>query len=143
MSRRFCFLWFLAACSFLQPVQAQLPTARLDGVFPAGAAPGASVEVTITGNDLDDVDRLVFSHDGISMTRKMAEVTPFDEGPQPIENVFLRDGRSGSSFGHVIAAADDQSGGIRVATVLLFDAKRSPGSRSPAGPRSRPRGGRN
>ena len=89
MSRQFCFFWFLAACSFLQPVQAQLPTARLDGVFPAGAAPGATVEVTITGNDLDDVDRLVFSHDGISMTRKMAEVTPFDEGPQPIENVFL------------------------------------------------------
>ena len=89
MSRQFCFLLFLAACFCLQPVQAQLPTVRLDGVFPAGAAPGATVELTITGNDLDDVDRLVFSHDGISMTRKMAEETPFDEGPQPIENVFL------------------------------------------------------
>lgn len=89
MSRQLFFFWFLAACSFLHPVQAQLPTVRLDGVFPAGAAPGATVEVTITGNDLDDVDRLVFSRDGISMTQKMAEVTPFDEGPQPIENVFL------------------------------------------------------
>ncbi len=89
MSRQFCFLLFLAACFCLQPVQAQLPTVRLDGVFPAGEAPGATVELTITGNDLDDVDRLVFSHDGISMTRKMAEETPFEEGPQPIENVFL------------------------------------------------------
>ncbi len=89
MSRQFCFLLFLAACFCLHPVQAQLPTVRLDGVFPAGAAPGVTVELTITGNDLDDVDRLVFSHDGISMTRKMAEVTPFDEGPQPIENVFF------------------------------------------------------
>ena len=89
MSRQFCFLLFLAACFCLHPVQAQLPTVRLDGVFPAGAAPGVTVELTITGNDLDDVDRLVFSHDGISMTRKMAEVTPFDEGPQPSENVFF------------------------------------------------------
>jgi hypothetical protein len=81
-------------------VQAQLPTVRLDGVFPAGTAPGASVEVTITGNDLDDVDRLVFSHDGISMARKMAEVTPFDEGPQPIENVFLVTVAPGVPPGH-------------------------------------------
>ena len=68
---------------------AQLPAARLDGIFPAGAVPGATVEVTISGNDLDDVDRLVFSHDGITFARKMAEITPFDEGPQPVENVFL------------------------------------------------------
>lgn len=67
---------------------AQLPATRLDGVFPAGAALGATVEVTISGDDLDDVDRLIFSHEGITFARKMADVTPFDEGPQPIENVF-------------------------------------------------------
>ena len=67
---------------------AQLPATRLDGVFPAGAAPGATLEVTIAGDDLDDVDRLVFSHDGLTFVRKMAEATPFDEGPQPVENVF-------------------------------------------------------
>ena len=67
---------------------AQLPATRLDGVFPAGAAPGATVEVTIAGDDLDDVDRLIFSHEGITFTRKMAEVTPFDEGPQPVEYMF-------------------------------------------------------
>ncbi|MCA8989079.1 MAG: hypothetical protein KDA78_15645, partial [Planctomycetaceae bacterium] len=61
---------------------AQLPAARLDGVFPAGAAPGSTVEVTISGNDLDDVDRLLFSHPGIKAERKLAAETPFDAGPQ-------------------------------------------------------------
>jgi len=68
---------------------AQLPAARLDGIFPAGAAPGTTIEVMISGSDLDDVDRLVFSHEGITFARKMAEVTPFDEGAQPVENTFL------------------------------------------------------
>lgn len=73
----------------VSPVWAQLPAARLDGLFPAGAAPGSSVEVTIAGVDLDDVDRLLFSHEGIKATRKMAESTKFDDGPQPIENTFV------------------------------------------------------
>ena len=42
---------------------AQLPAARLAGVFPAGAVPGATLEVTIAGDDLDNVDRLLFSHE--------------------------------------------------------------------------------
>lgn len=67
---------------------AQLPATRLDGVFPAGAAPGTTLEVTIAGDDLDDVDRLLFSHEGITFARKMADATPFDEGPQPVDNVF-------------------------------------------------------
>ena len=67
---------------------AQLPAARLAGVFPAGAVPGATLEVTIAGDDLDNVDRLLFSHEGITYVRKMADVTPFDEGPQPVENAF-------------------------------------------------------
>ncbi len=71
------------------PALAQLPATRLDGIYPAGAAPGATIELTISGNDLDDVDRLIFNHDGITFARKMAEVTPFDEGPQPIDNEFL------------------------------------------------------
>ncbi|RLS55615.1 MAG: hypothetical protein DWH91_08885 [Planctomycetota bacterium] len=68
---------------------AQLPATRLDGLFPAGGAPGATVEVTISGLDLDDVDRLQFSHEGIKATRKMADPTKFDDGPQPVENVFV------------------------------------------------------
>ncbi len=84
--RRIVFVVTLTLCA--DAAVGQLPTARLDSVFPAGGSPGTSVDITIAGNDLDDVDRLVFSHDGITFVRKMAEVTPFDEGPQPVENVF-------------------------------------------------------
>ncbi len=69
---------------------AQLPGARLGSVFPSGAQAGQTVEVTIAGDDLDDVDRLVFSHAGITATRKMAEPGPFDNGQsQPVENQFV------------------------------------------------------
>ncbi len=69
--------------------EAQLPATRLEGIFPAGAAPNSTVEVVISGTDLDDVNRLLFSHPGITAKQKMAEPTPFDEGPQPVENRFL------------------------------------------------------
>ena len=71
------------------PVLAQLPATRLDGVFPPGAQIGQSVDVAISGADLDDVDRLMFSHPGLSATQKMAEPGPFDNGPQPVENQFV------------------------------------------------------
>ena len=68
---------------------AQLPATRLDGLFPSGGLPGTTVEIVISGTDLDDVDKLVFSQDGFKVDRKLADVTPFDEGPQPILNTFL------------------------------------------------------
>lgn len=68
---------------------AQLPATRLDSAFPAGGAPATTVELTIAGTNLDDVDQLIFNHAGITATRKMAEPTPFDDGPQPVDNVFL------------------------------------------------------
>ncbi len=70
-------------------LDAQLPATRLDSVFPNGASPGQTLEVTIAGADLDEVDRLLFSHPGITAKRKMADPTPFDEGPQPVENTFV------------------------------------------------------
>ncbi|MEZ6141804.1 MAG: PPC domain-containing protein [Zavarzinella sp.] len=43
-----------------------LPSARLETIFPMGGKAGSTIEsVIITGQDLDDVDRLVFSHPGI------------------------------------------------------------------------------
>jgi hypothetical protein len=81
---------FIACLVALLPsvLFAQLPATRLDGVFPAGAAPNSTVEMTISGVDLDDVNQLMFSHEGIKAERKMAEPTPYDEGPQPVPNVF-------------------------------------------------------
>ncbi|HAD61040.1 MAG TPA: hypothetical protein DCG12_17505 [Planctomycetaceae bacterium] len=69
-------------------VQAQLPAAQLDSVYPLGAGAGALVEVVIAGNDLDDTDRLLFSHAGIKAVQKMAEKGPFDEQPKPVPNTF-------------------------------------------------------
>ncbi len=81
---------FLVALStWLSPANAQLPTAQLAGLFPAGAASDSTLEVTIAGTNLDDTDKLLFSHEGIAATAKMAEPTAFDEGPQPVENVFV------------------------------------------------------
>lgn len=45
---------------------AELPLARLTSIFPSGGQSGGKVEVTLTGQDLDGVDRLWFSHPGIS-----------------------------------------------------------------------------
>jgi hypothetical protein len=86
--RQWMIVWWGLAL-WTSPVCAQLPAARLEGLFPAGATPGTSLEVTIAGLDLDDVDRLLFSNDGIKAARKMAEPTKFDDGPQPVENTFV------------------------------------------------------
>src|SRR5438477_8694828 len=45
--------------------RADLPGARLTSVFPPGARVGTTVEVTVAGDDLDDVSELRFSHPGV------------------------------------------------------------------------------
>lgn len=47
-------------------VRAELPLARLDTIFPPGGQSGTKLEVTLSGRDLDGVNRLLFSHPGIS-----------------------------------------------------------------------------
>ena len=76
-------------CGLGSVTLAQLPAARLDGVFPAGANPGATLDVTISGADLDDAASLQFSHPGITAEQKMAEPGPFDEGPQVVPATFV------------------------------------------------------
>ncbi len=68
---------------------AQLPAIRLDGIFPAGTQVGTTVEVTLTGNDLDGAAELHFSHPGITATPKMAEPTAFIKEAQPIPGQFV------------------------------------------------------
>lgn len=67
---------------------AQLPAARLSSIFPPGGKAGAKVEVTITGVDLDDCDRLWFSDERISATPKMSPPGEFDAAPNPVANTF-------------------------------------------------------
>lgn len=61
-------------------VQAQnaYPQPRLQALLPAGGKAGTTVEVTLTGSDLDDVQTLMFSHPGIK-----AELIPPPPPPDP------------------------------------------------------------
>lgn len=67
---------------------AQLPLARLNAVFPAGGRQGSTVAVTLSGIDLDDVDRLWFSHPGIKAERVMLAADDFHPQPRPDEGKF-------------------------------------------------------
>ncbi|MGB8168735.1 MAG: hypothetical protein WCF18_14660, partial [Chthoniobacteraceae bacterium] len=48
---------------------AELPTPRLDTIFPLGARAGSEVEVNVAGAELGDTSGLLFSHSGISATK--------------------------------------------------------------------------
>ena len=45
---------------------AQLPALQLDTVFPPGGQSGSTVEVTVSGQDLDHLSALTFDHEGIT-----------------------------------------------------------------------------
>jgi Bacterial pre-peptidase C-terminal domain len=47
------------------PTQADLPSPRLDRITPMGGAAGSTVEVEITGNDLEEATTLNFDHAGL------------------------------------------------------------------------------
>ena len=72
-----------------QAAYAQLPATRLDGIFPAGAKAGTTIDVTVTGSDLDDAAELWFSHPGITAKPKLVEPTAIDKSPRPIPNQFV------------------------------------------------------
>jgi hypothetical protein len=55
------FLFLLAAIA-----RAELPSPRLDRVFPLGAAAGSSVEIEVSGADLEELKAITFDHPGIT-----------------------------------------------------------------------------
>lgn len=77
-------VWFVCGAT----ATAQLPQAQLTSVFPAGGRRGTAVEITIAGADLDSVDRLLFSHSGITARPKLREAEEFESEPHPIANRF-------------------------------------------------------
>jgi hypothetical protein len=75
------------ACAF-PPAFGQLPTAQLTSVFPPGGKQGSAVEVTVAGADLDDLEKLVFNHPGLSAVAKMIAATELEPTPRPVPNQF-------------------------------------------------------
>jgi len=78
----------LAIVAIAAPAFAQLPVARLYSVFPPGAKQGTTVDVTITGEDLEKAAQLQFSIPGITATQKTQPPALGQEGPQPVPGQF-------------------------------------------------------
>lgn len=71
-------------------LEAQLPLARLSTVTPAIGKPGATIEVTVEGEDLDHLKDLRFSHPGLKARPKSGttfEVTIAPDVPSAIYDV--------------------------------------------------------
>jgi hypothetical protein len=60
-----------------------LPLPRLLTTMPMGGMAGTQVEITITGENLEDADELYFTHSGLTATRKL------DANGQPEPNKFI------------------------------------------------------
>jgi hypothetical protein len=80
-------LLFLCGAMSASELSAQLPQTRLYAIFPPGSQVGTSVEVRLSGGvDLEEIDRLVFSHPGIKAVPKTADTA----GKQtPVANTFV------------------------------------------------------
>lgn len=85
----FCALCVAALLAIPSIAVAQLPTAQLTSVFPLAGKQGSTVEVTINGIDLDDADKLVFNHPGLTAQPRMAPATELEKTPRPIPNEFV------------------------------------------------------
>jgi hypothetical protein len=72
--------WLPARAPAQPPIGPGLPQPRLLVVSPAGGQAGTTVEVTLTGNDLDDPQRLLFNHPGIK-----AEPVADPQPPKPVK----------------------------------------------------------
>ncbi|MEX0701436.1 MAG: hypothetical protein WD069_05010 [Planctomycetales bacterium] len=66
---------------------AQLPQLRLNSIFPTGGQIGATFEVKVaSGEELEEIDRLLFDHDGIQAVPKTTEA---NGRQQPVDRTFL------------------------------------------------------
>lgn len=84
--RRVLGMLFLAALA--GPAWAQLPTPVLNSVYPPGGKQGTAVDIAVTGQNLDDGEKLVFSHPGITAQLKMSTPTEFKPTAAPMPDQF-------------------------------------------------------
>ena len=81
--------WSLALVAGLALVASgQLPLTELTTIYPLGAKPGATLEVTVGGGNQDDLTALEFSHPGIKATQKTNPPAEFYKDAVPVNNVF-------------------------------------------------------
>ena len=79
----FLILLLAAACPH-PSANADFPRAVLNAIQPTGGRQGSQLTVTLLGADLDDLERLAFSHAGITATPAMTEANEFDPQPRAI-----------------------------------------------------------
>lgn len=70
-------------------LNAQLPQAQLNSIYPPGGRVGSQIDVKITGKDLEEADQLRFSHDGITAEPRRSEPNDVEPNPRPIDNEFV------------------------------------------------------
>ena len=76
---------FLLAIVATNLVSAQLPSPHLRSIHPAGAKIGTSVDVALTGTELDDISGLLFSHPSLKAERIIVPANEFHPGhPDPL-----------------------------------------------------------
>ncbi|MCA9055202.1 MAG: serine protease [Planctomycetaceae bacterium] len=83
LSRSFFSLFLLASASAVYAQSVCLPSPRLLTTMPMGGQAGSTVEVSITGESMEDVEELRFSHPGITATPKR------DDAGNVVENQFV------------------------------------------------------
>ncbi len=69
-----------ACLALAAPASAELPLARLTAIFPPSGQAGSTIEIALTGQDLDDVDRLHFAISGISAKPKTSPAGMVEPG---------------------------------------------------------------
>src|SRR5262245_42400861 len=73
-----CMLGLLAGPVAAQQNLPPLPQPRLQSVFPCGARTGTSVEVNVTGTDIEEPESLLFSHPGLKADPIAPPAAPAD-----------------------------------------------------------------
>lgn len=104
---------FIAATSLAQQPQNLYPQPRVSTCLPAGVRAGATVEVIVTGTDLDDATGLAFSHPGLSATVIPPEVPKPDPKADAKKDGGKRKGPTGpATVKAKVSAAVDVPAGV-------------------------------
>lgn len=78
---RLALLTLACLAASISPAMAQLPTAALQSLVPPGGQAGTTVDVSVTGGNLDEADQLVFAHPGIRAEVVQTPPGPWDSSP--------------------------------------------------------------